>query len=87
MPEKDEHKIQYFGSATNGYGWKCSCGYGMSSTNIVWVERDEFISSLVARGVDHLLDEGIVPNELRSIFPDGVAPRNDKQRRVSVKWR
>lgn len=85
MSEKDEHKIEYFGSASKGYGWRCTCGYGMKPTHVRWA--GEFISGLVARAVDHLLDEGIVPHELRSVLPDGVEPREDKKRRIHVKWR
>lgn len=41
MSEKDEHKIQYFGSASTGYGWRCACGYGMKQNDITWAEKYE----------------------------------------------
>lgn len=83
MSEKDKHKIQYFGSASTGYGWRCTCGYGMKQNDITWAEKGERIE----RAICHLLDEGIVPRMLRPVYPDGVKPREDSKRRVSEKWR
>ena len=83
MSEKDEHKIQYFGSASTGYGWRCTCGYGMKQNDITWAEKCE----RTERAICHLLDEGIVHRMLRPVYPDGVKPREDSKRRVTMKWR
>lgn len=83
MSKLYEHKIQYFGSASTGYGWRCTCGYGMKQNDITWAEKCE----RTERAICHLLDEGIVHRMLRSVYPDGVKPREDSKRRVSEKWR
>ena len=83
MSEKDEHKIQYFGSASTGYGWRCSCGYGMKNNDTPWAEKSE----RTERAMYHLLDEGIVPRVFASLYPHGVKPREDHDREVTEKWR
>lgn len=83
MSKLYEHKIQYFGSASTGYGWSCTCGYGMKQNDTTWAEKYE----RTMQAIRHLLDEGIVHRMIRSVYPDGVKPREDSKRRVTVKWR